>query len=94
MRIFWKKTKYLLNVGGSASEPPFASGGLRGGRPPPPPPLPPLNSNSVSFVEGGAQEYFLPQGAGYPSYAIGLPESNQIYPNPIKFSQISFLVRH
>jgi len=26
-----------------------------------------FNSNSVSFVE----EYFLPQGAGYPSYATG-----------------------
>jgi len=31
-----------------------------------------FNSNSGSFVEGGAQEYFLPQGAGYPySYATG-----------------------
>jgi len=25
-------------------------------------------SNSASFVERGAQEYSLPQGAGYPSY--------------------------
>jgi len=29
-----------------------------------------FNSNSASFIEGGAQEYFLPQGAGYPSYAL------------------------
>jgi len=28
-----------------------------------------FNSNSVTFVEGGAQEYFFPQGVGYPSYA-------------------------
>jgi len=25
--------------------------------------------NSAVFVNGGAQEYFLPQRAGYPSYA-------------------------
>jgi len=30
-----------------------------------------FNSNSVNFVEGLAQEYFLPLGAGYPSYATG-----------------------
>jgi len=28
-----------------------------------------FNSSSVSFVEGGAQKYSLPQGAGYPSYS-------------------------
>jgi len=30
-----------------------------------------FNSNS-KFVEGGGQEYFLPQGAGFPSYATAL----------------------
>jgi len=30
-----------------------------------------FNSNTVSFVEEGVQEYFLPQGARYPSYATG-----------------------
>jgi len=36
MRIFWKKCKNRLSVGGSASEPPFASGGCMGAPPPDP----------------------------------------------------------
>jgi len=37
-----------------------------------------FNSNSISFVKGGAQEYFLPQGAGYPRYATGLTSSRAL----------------
>jgi len=36
-----------------------------------------FNSNSQSFVEG-VQEYFLPQGAGYPSYATEQESSFEI----------------
>jgi len=37
-----------------------------------------FTSNSVIFVDGeGAQKYFLPQGAGYPSYATALEEVHE-----------------